>query len=73
MATARVGAAALIWGHPQFKHYSHTQIKTLILKNARSLPALTGKCATGGTLDLRFLGALPPAPTEVEKDEPKKD
>jgi thermitase len=64
MATPHVaGAAALIWGHPKFKKHSHTQIKTLILKNARPLSDLTDKCVTGGTLDIKFLGSLPAVST----------
>ncbi|HYT94216.1 MAG TPA: S8 family peptidase [Gemmataceae bacterium] len=74
MATPHVsGAAALIWGHPKFQSLKHTQIKALILKNARLLSDLSGKCVTGGTLDIGFLGALPPVPAEIGKKESKKD
>ncbi len=57
MATPHVsGAVALTWGHPKYNHYTATQIKTLILKHARPLSDLSGKCTTGGTLDIGFLG-----------------
>jgi len=68
MATPHVaGAAALIWGHPQYKNHTHLQIKALILRNARRLPDLTNKCVTSGTLDLKFLGALPAVTSEETK------
>ena len=56
MATPHVsGAAALVLGHPAHKNATVAQMKDLLMKNARALPALAGKCVTGGTLDLNFL------------------
>jgi len=69
MATPHVaGAAALIWGHPHYKNYTHTQIKALILRNARRLPDLSNKCVTSGTLDIKFLGALSATTEDVKMD-----
>lgn len=56
MATPHVsGAAALLWGHVQYRGASWKTIKSLLMKNARPLKALAGKCVTGGTLDIGFL------------------
>jgi subtilisin family serine protease len=56
MATPHVsGAAALIWAHPKYQKYTATQIKSLMLKNARHLADLKGKCRANGTLDIKFL------------------
>lgn len=51
------GAAALVWGHPNFKNATHSQVKKLLLTNARPVSDLSGRCVTGGTLNLKFLGA----------------
>lgn len=70
MATPHVaGAAALIWGHPNFKNKTHVQIKSLILKNARPLPDLAGKCVTNGTLDIHFLEKLAPVAAGKRKQD----
>lgn len=53
------GAAARVWSHPCYQHFSAIDVKNLILKNTRPLPALYGKCVTGGTLDLSFLEHCP--------------
>lgn len=50
------GAAALVWGHPNFKNATHSQVKKLLFTNARPVSDLSGKCVTGGTLNLKFLG-----------------
>lgn len=57
MATPHVaGAAALIWNSPDFAAASWSEVKSLILDNARPLDSLAGRCLTGGTLDISFLG-----------------
>jgi subtilisin family serine protease len=57
MATPHVaGAAALIWAHPTHAKATASQVKDLILKNARLTKQLDGKCVTGGVLDLGFMG-----------------
>jgi subtilisin family serine protease len=56
MATPHIsGAAALALGHPAYKSATAVELKGLLMKNARSLSSLSGKCVTGGTLDLGFL------------------
>ncbi len=56
MATPHVsGAAALIWGHVQHGRSSWRSVKSMLLNNARRISALSGKCVTGGTLDIGFL------------------
>lgn len=51
MATPHVaGAAALIWG--KYPTWTMAEVRDRILSTARPLPALSGKVATGGTLDL---------------------
>jgi hypothetical protein len=58
MATPHVaGAAALILGHPRYRRATAKDLKRLILSHARKSPGLTGKCLTGGILDIRFLGS----------------
>ena len=49
------GAAALVWGQPRFRSLDYKSIRKLLLDNTRAIPSLSGKCATGGTLDLSFL------------------
>ncbi len=64
MATPHVsGAIALAWGSPALSTKLPDEIKQLILDKARPLGSLTGKCATGATLDISFLadgGTVPP-------------
>lgn len=51
MATPMVtAAAAMIYSH--YPSITPTQVKQLILRTARPLECLKGKCVTGGTLDL---------------------
>lgn len=50
------GAAALVWSMPDFEKYSAIEVKTFLLDNARPLVALKNRDATGGTLDLSFVG-----------------
>ncbi len=51
MATPMVaGAAALVWS--KYPNETYLQIKERILKSARVVPALNGKVATGGVLDV---------------------
>ncbi len=65
MATPHVsGAAALVWGHPLHAGRSWKEVIGLILANSRSLTSLSGRCVTGGTLDLAFLA--PPIPAAGE-------
>jgi subtilisin family serine protease len=57
MATPHVsGAAALTLGHSKYHAYKADQLKALLMKNARKIPAMSGKCVTGATLDITFLG-----------------
>jgi subtilisin family serine protease len=66
MATPHVsGAAALIWGQPKYASFDHKQIKALIVDNARKLAVLSGKCISGGTLDIAFLNPEPPSKNPV--------
>ncbi|QDU76900.1 Major intracellular serine protease precursor [Bremerella volcania] len=63
MASPHVaGAAALIWGHKRYSSGDFKAIRKLLLDNARSIPALSGKCVTGGTLDIGFLCKQSPPP-----------
>ena len=56
MATPHVaGAAALVWNSPANSSATWGEVRDMILANARPLPSLSGKCATGGTLDVSFL------------------
>src|SRR5205823_1421132 len=66
MATPHVsGAAALVLGHPAYRNATALEIKDLLLKNSRPLSSLSGKCASGGTLDLGFLSVGSSAPSNV--------
>ncbi|MHB1422303.1 MAG: S8 family serine peptidase [Gemmataceae bacterium] len=49
------GAAALCWAHPRHKNASAKEIKELLMKKARRLTTLKGKCVSEGTLDIGFL------------------
>jgi thermitase len=51
------GALAMTWSLPEFSARPLGAIRTLLLANARPLPALAGKCAANGVLDLAFLSA----------------
>jgi hypothetical protein len=51
------GAAALILGHPRYRRARTRDLKSLILSHARRSPQLAGKCLTGGSLDIGFLGS----------------
>src|SRR5262249_55735547 len=60
MATPHVaGAAALVLGHDDHKTKSAIEVKAVLMQNARRIAALSGKCVTGGTLDIGFLGSAP--------------
>ncbi|HSY17051.1 MAG TPA: S8 family peptidase [Candidatus Acidoferrales bacterium] len=66
MACAHVtGACALLRAH--FPNENHQQIIQQILNGTDPLPSLTGKCKSGGRLDLaKALGTLPaPIPTPL--------
>lgn len=54
------GAVALTWGQTQHKEKGHQEIKKLLLDNVQRLDALSGKCATNGTLNIAFLNPEPP-------------
>jgi subtilisin family serine protease len=57
MATPHVaGAAALILAHPDHKNKSAAEVKNLLMQKARPIASLSGKCVSGGTLDIAFLG-----------------
>jgi thermitase len=49
------GAAALIWSLPKYANSKPSDIKKLMLDNARPVAALRDKNVTGGTLDLSFV------------------
>jgi subtilisin family serine protease len=56
MATPHVsGAAALALGHSKYANYKADKLKALLLSHVRKIPAMSGKCTTGGTLDIEFL------------------
>ena len=60
-APAVAGACALVWA--QFPSDNYNQIINRILNNVDSLPALAGKCLTGGRLNLnKALAGAPPTP-----------
>ncbi|MGE3822019.1 MAG: S8 family serine peptidase, partial [Isosphaeraceae bacterium] len=64
MATPHVsGAIALAWAHPDHAMKTPAEMKELILKNARPLASLSGRCVTGATLDIGFL--KPSGPGQV--------
>lgn len=66
MATPHVsGAAALVWSHPDHAGKSWKEIIGLVLGNGRSLPDLAGRCVTGSTLDIEFLGPEIPHAAEA--------
>ena len=57
MATPHVaGAAALALNHPEHRNKSAVEIKGLLMSKARPLSSLLGKCVSGATLDIQFLG-----------------
>lgn len=57
MATPHVaGAAALIWNRVSGSNRALT-VKSLLMRNARKERLLQGRCQTGATLDLTFIGA----------------
>lgn len=62
MATPHVaGAVALIWGQKSYATADFKEVKKVVMENARPIPALAGKCVSGGTLDIGFLcKATPP-------------
>jgi hypothetical protein len=62
MATPHVaGAVALIWGQKNFSAADYKAVRKAVMDNVRTIPALSGKCVTGGTLDIGFLcKATPP-------------
>jgi subtilisin family serine protease len=64
MATPHVsGACALVWA--QYPGENYLQIKNRILAGTDPLPALAGKCVTGGRLNLqKALGSATPPPTQ---------
>jgi uncharacterized protein (TIGR03000 family) len=67
------GAVALVLGHPSFKEKSTSEVQQVILQSSRSIPSLAGRCTTGGTLDIGFLGAgvePPPPPPPDQKPPP---
>ena len=49
------GAAALIWSAPATQNAHWTDVKNMILDNARSIPSMAGRCLTEGTLDISFI------------------
>ena len=66
MATPHVaGAAALVLAHPDHQNKSAIEIKAILMQKARPLFSLSGKCLTGGTLDIGFLGSAGGAPIPV--------
>lgn len=66
MATPHVsGAAALALAHPLYKNSTAVELKQLLMKNVRALSSLSGRCVTGGTLDLGFLSAGGDSPANV--------
>ena len=50
------GAVALLWSTAPHKHLTPAQMKKLVMDKARRLDSLSGKCVTGATLDLAFMG-----------------
>ncbi len=71
MATPHVaGAAALLWGRPEYKQSNWQQIKTALLQNVSKQSGLANRCVTGGILDLQFLGGQPGEPTEPVQPTP---
>lgn len=66
MATPHVsGAAALALAHPAYKNATAVEIKELLIKNSRAIGALSGKCVSGGTLDLTFISTTTDLPSRV--------
>jgi thermitase len=56
MATPHVaGAAALTMARNPSANY--LQVKDLLIKNARKIPSMTGRCISEGTLDISFLAS----------------
>lgn len=55
MACPHVAGAAALYksGHPAA---TYQEVKAAILNSVRKIPALTGKCTTGGTLDVSTFG-----------------
>ena len=54
------GAAALVWGHPDYRNLTALEVRYLLLHKTTQVPGLAGQCSTGGRLDLAFLqSALP--------------
>jgi subtilisin family serine protease len=71
MATPHVaGAAALIWSRDESKDWR--EIKKLLLDNVMKSPALEGKVASGGRLDIGFLASAPPDNGNDDDDAVKK-
>jgi hypothetical protein len=58
-ATAYVsGAAALIWGHPDYRNLNAVELKRLLMRKVHRVSSLSGKCAAGGVLDVGFLSSV---------------
>ncbi len=59
MATPHVsGALALMRGTNDLLHADHLQLKQRLFDEARPANALSGRCVTGATLDVGFLGSM---------------
>jgi subtilisin family serine protease len=57
MATPHVaGAAALLMNSPKHAGSTWQDVRDALLANVRPLASLSGKCVTGGALDVSFLG-----------------
>lgn len=70
MATPHVaGAAALIWNAVSSGNKARS-VKTLLMNNARPIPALQGRCVTGATLDLSFIANTRPTPGPQPRPRP---
>ena len=59
MATPHVaGGLALLVDHPDHRDKSIRELRRVLLNNGRTLPSLAGRCGSGATLDLSFLGVI---------------
>lgn len=67
MATPHVTGAAVLY-KTAYPNATYSQIKSALLSNARPIPALTGKCLTGGTLNIGFISGVVTNPSVVSRN-----
>jgi len=67
MATPHVTGAAVLY-KTAYPNATYSQIKSALLTNARPISSLTGKCVTGGTLNIGFISNIVTNPVLVNRN-----